>query len=123
MLQLITGIGIGSIIAAAIGWRVAILNLRQASINALRDDLATYLKELEVMHYTIGKLLAAGHASSFEELERQKHEARVRSSSFTDAYCCSWTGPTLGTSTLLKNSKHLTRLRPRFPTQTLSMTW
>jgi hypothetical protein len=81
LLSLITGIGIGSIIGATIsafiGWRVAILNLRQASINALRDDLATFLKELEVMHYTIGNLLSPNNTDPFSEREKQKHEARM----------------------------------------------
>src|SRR5215831_9851189 len=81
LLTLITGIGLGSIIgagiSAVIGWRVAILNLRQASINALRDDLATYLKEVEVMHHTIGTALSPENASDQLERERQIHEARV----------------------------------------------
>ena len=76
MLTLIAGIGIGSIIAAAIGWRVSILNLRQASINALRDVLATYLKELEVMHSAVGRLLSAKTADELPELEKRKQETR-----------------------------------------------
>jgi hypothetical protein len=77
MLTLIGGIGIGTIIAAAISWRVAILNLRQASINALRDDLAAFLKELEVMHVAIGNLLACKNAEDLPKLEKQKQEARM----------------------------------------------
>jgi hypothetical protein len=77
MLNFIAGIGLGSIIAAAIGWRVTILNLTQTSITALRDDLATYVKDLEVMHYTIGNLLSPSQQAPWEELEKQKHEVRV----------------------------------------------
>src|SRR5260370_42275548 len=77
MAALIAGIGIGSIIAAVVGWFVAISNHRQAWINALRDDLATYLKELEVMHYVIGKIFSCKDANDLPELENQKHNARV----------------------------------------------
>jgi hypothetical protein len=77
LLTLIGGIGIGTIIAAAIGWRVAILNLRQASINALRDDLATFLKELEVIYAAMGNLFACKNAEELSALEKQKQEARV----------------------------------------------
>jgi hypothetical protein len=77
LLTLIGGIGIGTVIAAAIGWRVAILNLRQASINALRDDLATFLKEVEMMHIAIGDLFACKNADDLPKLEKQKQEARV----------------------------------------------
>lgn len=62
-------------IAGLISWRVAISNYRQAWINALRDDLATYLKELEIMHYEIARLFSAKTDDS--TLERQKHETRI----------------------------------------------
>src|SRR5882724_8918077 len=64
--------GIGSIIAGLISWRIAISNHRQAWINALRDDLATYLKELEVGHYEIGKLFSA--KTDDGTLEKQKSD-------------------------------------------------
>lgn len=77
MMSLLAGIGIGSIIAAIVGWFVAISNHRQAWINALRDDLAAYLKGLEVMHYTIGNLLAAKTSDEIQSLEKQKQDARI----------------------------------------------
>jgi hypothetical protein len=81
LLTLITGIGIGSIIGAAISalfsWRVAILNLRQTSVNALRDDLATFLKEIEVMYYKIGTQLSSNNTDPFPEREKQRQEARM----------------------------------------------
>lgn len=53
-IALIAAIGIGSIIAAIVGWwsakAVAISNHRQNWINALRDDLVTFLKEVDVLH-------------------------------------------------------------------------
>jgi hypothetical protein len=74
-LSVVAVLGIGTIVAAIISWKVAISNHRQAWINALRDDLATFLKDLETMHHTIGSLLAA--AIDDGTLEKQKNEARV----------------------------------------------
>jgi hypothetical protein len=74
VVALLTGIGIGSIISALIGLLVAVSNHRQAWINALRDDLATYLRELERMHYAIGHLLG-GRGTT--DLEQQKEDARI----------------------------------------------
>jgi hypothetical protein len=42
IISLIAGIGIGSILAAIIGWFVAITNHRQSWINDLRKDIADY---------------------------------------------------------------------------------
>jgi hypothetical protein len=73
ILSLLALLGLGSIIAALISWRVAISNHRQAWINALRDDLATYLRELESMHYVIGDLWLNADPDS----EKKKREARI----------------------------------------------
>jgi hypothetical protein len=48
MIAIISAIGFGSIVAAVVGWYGVISNHRQAWINALRDDLAMFLRELEV---------------------------------------------------------------------------
>jgi hypothetical protein len=82
LLTLITGIGIGSIIGAAISaifsWRVAILNLRQASLNALRDDLATCLKELEGVYFAVANLRPYENDEDLPaSLEKQRQEARI----------------------------------------------
>ena len=77
MSALLAGIGVGSIIAAAIGWAVAISNHRQAWINALRDDVAIFLKELEVMHYAIRDVFAAKTAEELVAAETAKRDARV----------------------------------------------
>ena len=74
-LSFIAVLGVGSIVAALISWFIAISNHRQAWINALRDDLSTYLKELEVMHYAIGDLFAAKDDDG--TLEKRKQEARA----------------------------------------------
>jgi len=59
-ITLIAGVGIGSIVAALVGrWSaqaVTISNHRQNWINALRDDLVTYLREIDTMHYRMNKL-------------------------------------------------------------------
>jgi len=71
---LIAGVGIGTIMAALIGWQVAISNHRQAWINALRDDLALYLEKLEIAHGSIGDFLR-GNGNA--KLEMKKREARI----------------------------------------------
>ena len=75
ILSFIAVLGIGSIVAALITWRTAISNHRQAWINDLRDDISTYLKELEAMHYAIGNLFSA--ETDDGTLEKQKQEARI----------------------------------------------
>jgi hypothetical protein len=70
--SLLAVLGIGTIVAAAISWRIAISNYRQAWINALRDDIAALLKDLEDLH----------HVFAFVPLddgwEASKHEARLK---------------------------------------------
>ena len=75
MLSFFGILGVGSIVAGLIAWRTAISNHRQAWINDLRDDLATYLKELENIHSVIGDLLSA--IGDVVELEKKKREARL----------------------------------------------
>ncbi len=75
VLSIIAVLGVGSIVGGLISWRVAISNHRQAWINALRDDLSTYFKELEVMHYAIGSFLSAKVDDG--TLEKAKQDARV----------------------------------------------
>jgi hypothetical protein len=77
MISLLAGIGLGSILAAIIGWFVAISNHRQAWINALRDDIAIYLKDLEVMHHAIRNLLAPESSIDLATREKQKRDARI----------------------------------------------
>jgi hypothetical protein len=77
MIAIISAIGFGSIVAAVVGWYGVISNHRQAWINALRDDLAMFLRELEVMHYAIGDLFAAKTVDELPPLEKQKQDARV----------------------------------------------
>ena len=53
-IALIAALGIGLVLASVVGWwsakAVAISNHRQNWIYALRDDILTYLKEIEVVH-------------------------------------------------------------------------
>lgn len=77
---LIAALGIGSVIAAVVGWwsakAVAISNHRQNWINTLRDDLVTFLKEVDVLHYRVAMLSSdRGPPSTIEDLEKQQ-EAR-----------------------------------------------
>ena len=77
MIALIAEIGIGWIIAGVISWIVAISNQRQQWINALREDIADYFRQLELMHYAIGDMLSTKIADDLPVLEQKKRDARV----------------------------------------------
>lgn len=59
-LALFAGLGIGSILAAVVGWvsakAVTISNHRQNWINAIRDDLVEYLRGIEQVHYRVSNV-------------------------------------------------------------------
>jgi len=69
---------VAGITAAAITHSAKISEFRQAWINALRDDVATYFKELDRIHFYVGKLHHNKDSARIEELEQQKYEARAR---------------------------------------------
>jgi hypothetical protein len=79
-LAFIAAVGLGTIIAAFVGLlgakAVAISYHRQSWINALREDLALFLKELDVMHDRLSKTFGhMGQPGTTEDLDRQA-EAR-----------------------------------------------
>jgi len=59
-ISLVAAVGAGTIIASMVGWwsakAVAISNHRQGWINALRDDLVLYLKEIDTLHDRVASL-------------------------------------------------------------------
>lgn len=71
--QLVAAFGFGSVLAALLGWfgakAVAISNHRQNWINALRDDLVAFLKEVDVLHFRLAMMEAHGQ---MEDLEKQQ---------------------------------------------------
>jgi hypothetical protein len=73
-IQLIAAFGVGSIVAAIVGWwgakAVAISNHRQNWINALRDDIVTYLKEVDLFYFRMATLFRG--PSDTDDLERQQ---------------------------------------------------
>lgn len=73
-IPLIAAFGVGSIIAAIVGWvsakAVSISNHRQDWINALRDDIALYLMEVDVLHFRMTKIFH-GPATT-DDLEKQQ---------------------------------------------------
>jgi hypothetical protein len=74
---LLAALGIGSIIAAIIDRSAAISNHRQNWINELREDLATFLKEIDVLHYRMSRILEGNVTTAMiEDLEENKQEAR-----------------------------------------------
>lgn len=81
-IALIAAIGIGAIIAAMVGWwsakAVTISNHRQNWINALRDDLATYLKEIDAMHFRVARALGEiGEPGAIADLEKQQESRQA----------------------------------------------
>jgi hypothetical protein len=60
--------------SALISKRIKVSEFRQAWINALREDIATYLKEIDLMHHKINKLERTG--STTDDLDAQQ-EARA----------------------------------------------
>ena len=69
-IALIAAIGVGSIISAFIGHHVAISNHRQAWINALRDDIAEFVKLLERLAYVVRDWMKDSTAEGVEEKRR-----------------------------------------------------
>jgi uncharacterized membrane-anchored protein YhcB (DUF1043 family) len=78
-LAVCAGIGVGSIIAAWIGRDVSISQHRQAWIDALRDDLAEYLKEMDVLYHWHAELNGNSKHSSEVILENLRKGKRVAS--------------------------------------------
>jgi hypothetical protein len=76
----IAAFGIGSIMAAIVGWcsakAVAISNHRQNWINALRDDIALYLKEIDLVHYRHAKV-SHGTADDLDNLQESRNAAML----------------------------------------------
>jgi hypothetical protein len=74
-IPLITAVGVGSIVAAAVGWTsakaVAISYHRQNWVNAIRDDIATFLKEVDVLHFIVGKILGESGGTT-DDLQKQQ---------------------------------------------------
>jgi len=80
-LQLIAAFDLGSIVAALLGWfgakAVAISNHRQNWINALRDDLVNYLKEVDALHFRVAKLLKGGDVQDLEKQQDSRNAAML----------------------------------------------
>jgi len=78
-LTLVAGLGIGSIVSAMVGWwsakAVAISNHRQNWINALRDDLVSFLKEVDVLRFRVPKMLRDGDPADVEKQQEARNEA------------------------------------------------
>ena len=64
------------ITAAWISHSAKISEFRQAWINGLRDDLAMYFRELEALHFHVGRILKASDSEKLGELEQKKQDTR-----------------------------------------------
>jgi len=71
-IALVAAIGVGTIISAFVGHLIAVSNHRQDWINALRDDLAEFAKELESLGYAVRDYIQ--DSAKFED---KKREARI----------------------------------------------
>ena len=76
-IALVAAVGVGSIVAAIVGWwsakAVTISNHRQAWINTLRDDLATFLKQVDVLHFRQTRISGAHNPNpTTDDLEKQQ---------------------------------------------------
>src|SRR5258706_15495036 len=72
-IPIIAAFGVGSIVAAIVGWAsaraVAISNHRQNWINGLREDIVAFLKEIDLLHFRLAKMNRGGDT---DEPEKQK---------------------------------------------------
>lgn len=65
-----------AITVAWISHSAKISEFRQAWINGLRDDLATYFKDLEALYFWVDRLEDNTDGSKFDELEQKKRDSR-----------------------------------------------
>lgn len=76
-ITLLAGLGIGSIVSGVLSWwstkAVTISNHRQNWVNALRDDLVTYLKHIDVVHQLV-RAVDSGHDAT-DELSEARNSA------------------------------------------------
>lgn len=71
-IALLAAVGVGTIIAALVAHITAISNHRQQWINALRDDVAEYIRRLEKLNYVMIEW-----CKDSEKTEQKKREART----------------------------------------------
>jgi hypothetical protein len=80
-ITLVAALGVGSIVSAMVGWwsakAVAISNHRQNWINALRDDLVTFLKQVDVLHFLMSQLLREGDKEILPKQQDARNEAMM----------------------------------------------
>jgi hypothetical protein len=78
---LVAVVGVATAITVAwISHSTKISEFRQAWINALRDDLVVYFKELETLNFLVGEILRPSNADKTTELEQK---SRMR-----EMHCC-----------------------------------
>lgn len=67
---------LATLAAAWISHAAKISEFRHSWINGLRDDLATYFRALEAVHFCVGRLLKNTDPTKLDEIEQNKHDAR-----------------------------------------------
>lgn len=77
---LLAAVGFGTIIASIVAWwsakAVTIANHRQNWINALREDLVLYLKDVDDVHLRVGKLASStADSNGVDRLQKSRNSA------------------------------------------------
>ena len=77
-MTLVAAVGVGSIVSAIVGWvsskAVTISEHRQDWINALRDDLVSYFKQIDQIHHALQRI-SGGTTDDLERLQSTRNEA------------------------------------------------
>ncbi len=73
--QLFAAFGFGSIVAALLTKSVALSNHRQNWINALRDDIVAFLKEIDVLHFRLAMMENTGAVAELEKQQDARNAA------------------------------------------------
>jgi hypothetical protein len=72
-ITLLSALGFGSVVAAALSRWSVISNHRQNWINALRDDLVEYMKQIDAVHYMVSKGSAlSGEEAIIKNMDKQQ---------------------------------------------------
>jgi hypothetical protein len=66
---------VAAVAAALIARSVMISNHRQAWINGLREDVASFFAAIDVIHFNMANLSRVGDASKLEDQQEARNEA------------------------------------------------
>jgi hypothetical protein len=73
--QFFAAFGFGTIVAALLSRAVAIAGFRQKWIDALRDDLVAFMKEIDVLHFRLKMMETRGEVADLEKQQEARNAA------------------------------------------------